>query len=193
MIPVLRGGNSTLETVFFYRGNGLFAVRCGRFKAHLWTWDNTPNPVRTGDSGGGYKEEDSPACLDALFCVLVCLSLQTGPDQHPGDSAEFCPGQITPNVTTSDMRNRTASPVLFDLFRDPGERYPIPPTQPEYGPALVTIRAAIAAHLASLIPGPPQLNWCDDATGNWAPPGCAALGLCLPVPPSNRSLCSWTH
>jgi N-acetylgalactosamine-6-sulfatase len=161
MMPVLTGGVSSVPAVYYYRGNGLFAVRQGRWKAHLWTWDNT---------------------VDA-----------TGPDNHPGDAAEFCPGQITPNVTTRDMRNRTAAPLLFDLWADPGERYPVPPTDHRYAAVMASIADVVAAHEAALVPGTPQLDWCDDATGNWAPPGCEALGLCQPVPPSNRTRCLWTH
>lgn len=158
---VLRGGKSSTENVFFYRGNGLFAVRSGRYKAHFWTWDNTPNP--------------------------------TGPDNHPGDDAEFCPGQISPNVTTSDMRDRSSSPLLFDLWTDPGERYPIAPSVPLYTTAIASIMAAVAQHQSGLVKGAPILNLCDVSTGNWAPPGCEVIGMCLPIPTSNVSLCPWRH
>jgi len=91
------------------------------------------------------------------------------------------------------MRNRTEFPLVFDLWKDPGERYPIPPSDSRYNDIISSIRAVIQEHEANLVPGVPQLDWCDDSTGNWAPPGCEALGLCLPIPPSNRTRCPWTH
>lgn len=38
--PLLKGKDVTLKknTIFYYRGNGLFAVRVGDYKAHYWTW-----------------------------------------------------------------------------------------------------------------------------------------------------------
>lgn len=36
----LLDGNVTDDPVFFYRGNELFAIRYGLYKAHFWTWTN---------------------------------------------------------------------------------------------------------------------------------------------------------
>ena len=39
--------------------------------------------------------------------------------------------------------------------------------------------------------GNPIFNHCDIAGRSWSPPGCEELKYCLPVPKSNRTLCSW--
>ncbi|XP_059089835.1 N-acetylgalactosamine-6-sulfatase-like isoform X3 [Tigriopus californicus] len=47
--PALMNGDLDLEkVVFFYRGNGLFAVRKGRFKMHLWTWRTPQEELKRG-------------------------------------------------------------------------------------------------------------------------------------------------
>ena len=52
-------------------------------------------------------------CYDILaFCIF-----QRGVD--------FCRGENVSGVTTHEQMNYTASPVLFHLGRDPGEKYPI--------------------------------------------------------------------
>ncbi len=38
---------------------------------------------------------------------------------------DFCRGECVTNVTTHEQMNYTASPVLFHLGSDPGEKYPI--------------------------------------------------------------------
>lgn len=38
---------------------------------------------------------------------------------------DFCRGENVTGVTTHEQMNYTASPVLFHLGRDPGEKYPI--------------------------------------------------------------------
>ena len=38
---------------------------------------------------------------------------------------DFCPGEDVIGVTTHNQTNYTASPVLFHLGRDPGEKYQI--------------------------------------------------------------------
>lgn len=64
-------------------------------------------------------------------------------------------------------------------------------------------------HHKTMIAGDPQLNYCDKAVmvslefstaksvslilQNWAPPGCDKLNDCLPIPPSNKQLCTWVH
>ena len=38
---VLQDNVEVDRTIFHYRGNALFAVRWGWYKAHLWTWTNS--------------------------------------------------------------------------------------------------------------------------------------------------------
>lgn len=37
----------------------------------------------------------------------------------------FCPGQEVPGVTTHEQKEHTMMPLIFELGRDPGEKYPI--------------------------------------------------------------------
>ncbi|XP_005107712.1 N-acetylgalactosamine-6-sulfatase [Aplysia californica] len=110
--------------------------------------------------------------------------------QHGTD---FCPGQDIKGVTTHKQTNQTASPLLFDLGSDPQEKYVIPPSSLIYKQQMPAILKAVKEHLATLKPGDPQLNWCDPAVMNWAPPGCEKLGRCLPVPKSQPTKCVWVH
>lgn len=105
---------------------------------------------------------------------------------------DFCPGQQVDGVTSHKQENYTEQPVLFHLGRDPGEKYPIPPHQQEYIDNIGPIFAIYHEHRRSLVPGKPQLNWCDNAAMEWAPPGCQQIGRCLPVPPSRPYRCPWT-
>ena len=107
---------------------------------------------------------------------------------------DHCPGAWVENVTTTDRRHHgDLSPVIFHLGRDPGERFPLPSSSPEYRAALAEILKRVKDHRASLMPSPPQLEWCDRAVMNWAPPGCDDLQLCQDKPPSQPYLCYWPH
>lgn len=106
---------------------------------------------------------------------------------------DFCPGQQIANVTTHDQVNCTTSPVIIHLGRDPGEKYPLKSDSEEYKQALQNISKIVMEHQQKLVPGDPQLNYCDPAVMNWAPPGCKALTECLPIPASNKKLCNWPH
>ena len=98
------------------------------------------------------------------------------------------------NVTTTDMRHHgDLSPVMFHLGRDPGERFPLRSDSVEYKTALVQILRTVEDHRARMVPASPQLEWCDRAVMNWAPPGCHDLGLCQDKPPSQPYLCYWPH
>lgn len=44
---VLRDNSEVDRAVFHYRGNTLFAVRWGMYKAHLWTWTNSWEEYQT--------------------------------------------------------------------------------------------------------------------------------------------------
>ncbi|KAK3730552.1 hypothetical protein RRG08_006401 [Elysia crispata] len=106
---------------------------------------------------------------------------------------DFCPGQWLENMTVHHQEDHTTQPLLFDLARDYGEKYQIKPHSTEYKEAMKKINTAVKEHLERLKKGEPQLNFCDPAVMNWAPPGCREIGQCLPVPPSNRTLCFWPH
>ena len=52
-------------------------------------------------------------------------------------------------------------PILYHLGRDPGERYPIPAWKEEYKIQIPILRKILKNHMDNLVPGEPQLNWCD--------------------------------
>ncbi|XP_075560106.1 N-acetylgalactosamine-6-sulfatase-like isoform X1 [Dermacentor variabilis] len=106
---------------------------------------------------------------------------------------DFCPGQSVDGVTSHEQLNYTQQPVLFHLGLDPGEKFPIPPHSSEYGEKIGPILAIYHKHRRSLVPGKPQLDWCDDAAMQWAPPGCEKIDRCLPVPRSRPYRCSWLY
>ncbi|KAL5022855.1 hypothetical protein ScPMuIL_002010 [Solemya velum] len=117
----------------------------------------------------------------------------TNPLKEFEQGIDFCPGQFIQNLTTHDQVNHTLSPLLIHLARDPGEKYIIKSHTVEYKTAMPRLQAAVAAHRAKLVPGAPQLNWCDRAVMNWAPPGCEKLGKCLKGPQSKPFKCVWPH
>ncbi|XP_007531961.1 N-acetylgalactosamine-6-sulfatase [Erinaceus europaeus] len=106
---------------------------------------------------------------------------------------DFCPGQNVSGVTTHTQEEHTLLPLIFHLGRDPGERYPLSFTSSEYQAALSMLGPAAQQHQKTLIPGQPQLNVCNPAVMNWAPPGCEKLGKCLTPPESVPEKCSWPH
>ncbi|XP_052816972.1 N-acetylgalactosamine-6-sulfatase-like isoform X1 [Mya arenaria] len=106
---------------------------------------------------------------------------------------DFCPGESIANVTTHDQVNNTAQPLLFHVGRDPGEKYFIRPHTSEYKQNIGGILSVVEDHKKHLVPGKPQLNWCDNSVMNWSPPGCEKLGQCYKGPPSNPQKCVWPH
>uniref|UniRef100_A0A3Q2QVZ9 N-acetylgalactosamine-6-sulfatase n=1 Tax=Fundulus heteroclitus TaxID=8078 RepID=A0A3Q2QVZ9_FUNHE len=105
----------------------------------------------------------------------------------------FCPGQEVPGVTTHDQKDHTLQPIIFHLGRDPGEKYPLSVLSKEYQEVLRSVSAVVQQHQKTLVPGMPQLNMCDLAVMNWAPPGCEKLGKCLKPPKSAPWKCLWPH
>ncbi|XP_034048192.1 N-acetylgalactosamine-6-sulfatase isoform X1 [Thalassophryne amazonica] len=105
----------------------------------------------------------------------------------------FCPGEEVPGVTTHIQKEHTLQPIIFHLGRDPGEKYPIDVLTQEYQEVLSRISPVVEEHKKTLVPGVPQLNMCDAAVMNWAPPGCEKIGKCLKVPKSEPWKCSWPH
>ncbi|KAH7984698.1 hypothetical protein HPB52_023527 [Rhipicephalus sanguineus] len=63
----------------------------------------------------------------------------------------------------------------------------------EYREKIGPILEIYQKHRCSLVPGKPQLDWCDDAAMQWAPPGCEKIDRCLPVPPSRPYRCPWPY
>ncbi|XP_006641278.3 N-acetylgalactosamine-6-sulfatase isoform X1 [Lepisosteus oculatus] len=105
----------------------------------------------------------------------------------------FCPGEDVAGVTTHTQEEHTMQPLIFHLGRDPGEKYPISVQSLEYQRVLKQITPLVEQHKNSLVPGEPQLNMCDLAVMNWAPPGCEKLGRCLTPPESAPWKCEWPH
>uniref|UniRef100_A0A8C7FY84 Galactosamine (N-acetyl)-6-sulfatase n=1 Tax=Oncorhynchus kisutch TaxID=8019 RepID=A0A8C7FY84_ONCKI len=110
-----------------------------------------------------------------------------------GTGINFCPGQEVAGVTTHTQQEHTMQPLIFHLGRDPGEKYSISAVTKEYQDALSRITAVVEKHKKGLVPGVPQLNMCDMAVMNWAPPGCEKLGKCLKAPKSQPWKCDWPH
>ncbi|XP_058384453.1 N-acetylgalactosamine-6-sulfatase isoform X1 [Diceros bicornis minor] len=106
---------------------------------------------------------------------------------------DFCPGQNVSGVTTHTQEEHTKLPLIFHLGRDPGERFPLSFASTEYVDALGRITPVVLQHQEALVPGQPQLNVCDKAVMNWAPPGCEKSGKCLTPPESVPEKCSWPH
>ncbi|XP_060066179.1 N-acetylgalactosamine-6-sulfatase-like [Ylistrum balloti] len=106
---------------------------------------------------------------------------------------DFCPGEEIKNVTTHDQVEHDP-PLLFHITRDPGEKYFIKFNTEEYRRAILDIQSAVATHMKNLVPGTPQLNMCDSAVMNWAPPGCDKGGnKCYTPPVSKPYKCTWVH
>nr|KAF6318471.1 galactosamine (N-acetyl)-6-sulfatase [Pipistrellus kuhlii] len=110
-----------------------------------------------------------------------------------GQGVDFCPGQNVSGVTTHTQEEHTKLPLIFHLGRDPGERYPLSFASTEYLNVLGRITPVVQQHQEALVPGQPQLNVCNQAVMNWAPPGCEKLGKCLTPPESVPVKCSWPH
>uniref|UniRef100_A0AAY4EKY6 N-acetylgalactosamine-6-sulfatase n=1 Tax=Denticeps clupeoides TaxID=299321 RepID=A0AAY4EKY6_9TELE len=116
------------------------------------------------------------------------------PGQIPaGVGINFCPGEEVPGVTTHIQKEHTMQPLIFHLGRDPGEKYPISVLTEEYQTVLKLISPVVEQHKSTLVPSVPQLNMCDLAVMNWAPPGCEKLGKCLKPPKPNPWKCEWPH
>ncbi|KAM3828892.1 N-acetylgalactosamine-6-sulfatase isoform 2-T2 [Vipera latastei] len=106
---------------------------------------------------------------------------------------DFCPGQNVSGVTTREQEEHSKLPLIFHLGKDPGEKYPISFSSAEYQSVLERVSPIVLEHKATLVPGQPQLNVCDKAAMNWAPPGCEKLGKCLKSPPPDPKKCFWPH
>ncbi|KAK7082171.1 hypothetical protein SK128_002731, partial [Halocaridina rubra] len=115
------------------------------------------------------------------------------PEYELEKGIDYCPGFLVPNVTTSNQTDHSDRPLLFNIDKDPGERYPVESHTAEYNQQIPILLNVMINHHRDLVKGEPQLNWCDPAVMHWAPPGCDALGQCLPVPPSNPTRCYWPH
>ena len=106
---------------------------------------------------------------------------------------DHCPGVAIENVTTTDMRNHGEEPIVFHLGRDPGERFPLGKNTKEYRTVIAQIQKIVEEHKKNLVLAKPQLEWCDPAVMNWAPPGCEEIGKCQKIPESKPDKCFWPH
>ncbi|XP_068941655.1 N-acetylgalactosamine-6-sulfatase isoform X2 [Petaurus breviceps papuanus] len=106
---------------------------------------------------------------------------------------DFCPGQNVSGVTTHSQEEHSGLPLLFHLGRDPGEKYPISVSSIEYRDTLQRIFPVVEEHKKTMVPAEPQLNVCNPAVMNWAPPGCEKLHRCLSPPESKPTKCLWPH
>ncbi|XP_060644094.2 N-acetylgalactosamine-6-sulfatase [Anolis sagrei] len=110
-----------------------------------------------------------------------------------GQGIDFCPGQNISGVTSHDQEEHSKLPLLFHLGKDPGERFPISFSSAEYQDVMGRISPVVEQHKETMLPGQPQLNVCDKAVMNWAPPGCEKIGKCLDPPQPDPQKCFWPH
>ncbi|OTF72365.1 hypothetical protein BLA29_010187, partial [Euroglyphus maynei] len=101
------------------------------------------------------------------------------PPEELNVGIDFCPGQNVLNLTTPQLTDHNSSPLLFHLYRDPGERFRINPTNDEYRKTMKIMNKIRDEHQQQLIVGEPQLNYCDRAAMSWHPPGCEEINMCL--------------
>ena len=87
----------------------------------------------------------------------------TTPISEIENGIDHCPDMNIPNVTTTTHVDHRKFPILFNINRDPGERYPIKSNHPEYKIAIKVLNDQVSKHNSNLTPGKPQLNWCDNA------------------------------
>uniref|UniRef100_A0A673WRC2 Galactosamine (N-acetyl)-6-sulfatase n=1 Tax=Salmo trutta TaxID=8032 RepID=A0A673WRC2_SALTR len=105
--------------------------------------------------------------------------------------SNFCPGQELAGVTTHTQQEHTMQPLIFHLGGTPGRNtLSGDVVTKEYQDALSWITAVVGKYKKGLVPGVAQLNMCDMAVMNWAPPGCEKLGK---SPKSQPWKCDWPH
>lgn len=102
----------------------------------------------------------------------------------PGPAAQAC--MCTPGKDGTPGRRGSQLPQQLCLIT-------MSFASEEYQQAVEHISGLVQQHKATLVPGQPQLNMCDQAVMNWAPPGCEKLGKCLKAPESDPKKCSWPH
>ena len=92
--------------------------------------------------------------------IAIYPPLLTNPlSSHQG--TDHCPGIQISNLTTTDIVNRTATPVVIDLTRDPSEMNQLPTHLAEYQTEVSKINQVIEEHQTQLVKGEPVLDWCD--------------------------------
>lgn len=138
-----------------------------------------------------YRGDEMMAIRYGLYKAHYWTWSNSWEEFHRG--VDFCRGENVTGVTTHEQMNYTASPVLFHLGRDPGEKYPIRSSEQEYKEVMKVIRKVVSEHKSNLVPGVPQLNICDNGVMNWAPPGCEEIDECFKGPPSDPVKCTWPH
>lgn len=138
-----------------------------------------------------YRGNEMMAIRHGLYKAHYWTWSNSWTEFHKG--TDFCRGEDVTGVTTHEQMNYTASPLLFHLGRDPGEKYPIRSSDPEYKEVIIDIEKIVSEHKSSLIAGKPQLNICDPSVMNWSPSGCDDIDECLKTPPSDPEKCIWPH
>jgi len=149
---VMRGNASTRESrcMMIYKGvpstglpprhddpqPGLWAVRCGPYKAHFVS-----------------------AC--AVMGALGDRRCGKGPfGAVEGCKGSECDDRILDAQTNAAVKHDP--PLMFQLEKDPGELYPLSPKSEEYTHALAVILEAKAEHEATLTPVPNQIGMGND-------------------------------
>ncbi|KAH0619695.1 hypothetical protein JD844_000619 [Phrynosoma platyrhinos] len=189
--PVILQGKLIDRPIFYYRGNEMMAVRIGLYKAHYWTWSNSWEEFSQVSSVSLCQQRLS---LDLTWLPERSSSYTTASGIYSSvQGIDFCPGQNISGVTTHDQEEHSKLPLLFHLGKDPGEKFPISFSSAEYQAVMGRISPIVEQHKEMMLPGQPQLNVCDKAVMNWAPPGCEKLGKCLDPPSSDPKKCFWPH
>ena len=128
-----------------YRGDTLFKVRYGHYKAHLYTW-GTPLDAQAIVSTltvsfsniklyilsfsihcavkSPHQDTRELPLVEINYCV--CIYVPSTTDAfilYTSQGYHYCPGERIVNLTQDEMLDFTQQPLLFHLGRDPGEKY----------------------------------------------------------------------
>lgn len=148
---------------------GLWAVRCGAYKAHFVTSCSVMHlhgDKRCGsDAAYGATESSGEAVSRYLAAFRACTA------ENPAD---LCALEMSSKPVKHDP------PLLFNVNHDPSEMYPLPSGGAEYKAALDVILAAKREHEASLTPVPNQVGLGDDPS----------LGVCCSVDTTPACVCN---
>jgi len=208
---LFRGETSPHRCIFHYKGTpstglppqkddpqpGLWALRCGAYKAHFVT------------SCAVMQDFSDARCVGQDPNSMAAKSLA----QCLSRSSKGLPVKCEELVRQANGPKVHNPPLLYNVEHDLGEMYPIQPSSDEYRTAIAEILDAKAAHEKTLTPVPNQMLLmdepklavcCDNASKQIYPafPACTCNpenfnppeGVCRPVyPPTAHLLDTSTH
>eukprot|EP00116_Pleurobrachia_bachei_P009076 sb/3469338/ len=83
-----------------------------------------------------YRGDEMMAVRVGAYKAHYWLWTEFKGKKQPETYFSFCQGQLVQNVTVHDQMNHTADPVVFNINRDPGEKYPLGQHSAEYKAAM---------------------------------------------------------